>query len=139
MSEFNRELRYWVIKRKHLSPAEDAKYQVSLPHFEAMQRPEVTPECVVVESDWPEYETVWAMIQARVEGRECDDPLARIGDALKRKDAEIQRLNALLAEREGEMETQERGHMGTVVALAALPWQIAVYVYKQFSLRSRED
>jgi hypothetical protein len=27
--------------------------------------------CVVVEDDWPEYETVWDMIEARVDG-ECE-------------------------------------------------------------------
>ena len=25
--------------------------------------------CVVVEDDWPEYETVWKMIEARVDGK----------------------------------------------------------------------
>lgn len=25
-------------------------------------------DCVVVESDWPEYETVWGMIEKRVDG-----------------------------------------------------------------------
>ncbi|AVX37784.1 hypothetical protein [Yersinia massiliensis] len=25
-------------------------------------------QCVVVESDWPEYETVWSMIESRVDG-----------------------------------------------------------------------
>jgi len=45
--EFKREYRYQVIKLKTGLPV----------------------ECVVVEADWPEYETVFRMIQARVEGK----------------------------------------------------------------------
>lgn len=48
MSEqFKREIRYSVIKIATGRPV----------------------ECVVVESDWPEYEIVWKMIQDRMEGR----------------------------------------------------------------------
>lgn len=48
MSEqFKREIRYSVIKIATGRPV----------------------ECVVVESDWPEYEIVWQMIQDRMEGR----------------------------------------------------------------------
>ena len=45
---FEREIRYKVIKLKTGLPV----------------------TCVVVEHDWPEYEVVWAMIQARIEGRQ---------------------------------------------------------------------
>lgn len=47
MSEFKREERYRVIKLKTGSAI----------------------DCVVVEADWPEYEIVWGMIQARMEGK----------------------------------------------------------------------
>lgn len=47
MSEFKRETRYKVIKLKTGLPV----------------------TCVVVEHDWPEYETVWQMLQDRIEGR----------------------------------------------------------------------
>jgi hypothetical protein len=30
-------------------------------------------DCVVVESDWPEYEKVWGMIEARVDAEEKKD------------------------------------------------------------------
>lgn len=30
-------------------------------------------ECVVVEHDWPEYEKVWQMIEARVDSKEAED------------------------------------------------------------------
>jgi hypothetical protein len=54
---FQREDRYIVIKRKHLTP-EQERDAGALPSVSA----------VVVETDWPEYEAVWAMIQARVAG-----------------------------------------------------------------------
>jgi len=47
MEEFKREHRYNVIKLKTGKLV----------------------DCVVVESDWPEYETVWELIQDRMEGR----------------------------------------------------------------------
>lgn len=69
MSEFKREDRYVVLKRKDVN---------RLPHWQKEALREILTEIenmmppreyVVVESDWPEYETVWDMIQARVEGR----------------------------------------------------------------------
>lgn len=64
---FEREERYIVIKRKHLS-------EVSERHIrDVLNRHSVgTIECVVVEHDWPEYEPVWhlpasgGMIERRV-------------------------------------------------------------------------
>jgi hypothetical protein len=66
--EFQREDRYIVIKRKDLEkvPASYRKdlvdplpwLQVHLPHREYL----------VIESDWPEYEQAWAMIEARITG-----------------------------------------------------------------------
>jgi hypothetical protein len=63
MSEFQREERFIVIKRKHLPPAKEDRL------WEFLHSEEIgTAECVVVESDWPEYETVWSMIEARHNG-----------------------------------------------------------------------
>lgn len=60
VAEFEREERYIVIKRKHL--VEDEERQLR----DCLYRLNVCPvECVVVESDWPEYEIVWDMIEAR--------------------------------------------------------------------------
>ena len=61
MSNFKREERYIVVKVKTLSDSalfdlRDYLYQ------EGIQ----TTDCVVVESDWPEYEIVWKMIEERV-------------------------------------------------------------------------
>lgn len=61
---FKREERFIVVKRKNLSGYQEDRLR---DHFKASQIP--TVECVVVESDWPEYETVWKMIEARVTGK----------------------------------------------------------------------
>lgn len=60
---FVREERYIVIKRKHLTPFMEGAIRNQL---EALEVPPV--DCVVVESDWPECEKVWRMIEARVVG-----------------------------------------------------------------------
>lgn len=60
MREFKREERYIVIK---LKPLDD----VDIPGLRAYLEEHYinTVDCVVVESDWPEYETVWKMIEDR--------------------------------------------------------------------------
>lgn len=63
-NEFHREERYIVIKRKRLRGDAERAIRKQLIVFGV---PLV--DCVVVEKDWPEYETVWKMIQDRVEGR----------------------------------------------------------------------
>lgn len=79
-----RENRYIVFKHKDLEAAEAAGFITpgdawALQHVAgkiALYRhcgDKQPLECVVVESDWPEYEPVWAMIEARVDGKE-DDP-----------------------------------------------------------------
>lgn len=68
---FQREERYIVIKRKHLSKAKEEALRTYL--FEDNIS---TIECVVVESDWPENETVWRMIEDRVTGRASTDDAA---------------------------------------------------------------
>lgn len=68
--EFRREDRYLVLKRKDLaalSPASQNALNDWLDdHFQALP----TREYVVVESDWPEYEIVFKMIEARVTGKQ---------------------------------------------------------------------
>lgn len=64
MSEFKREGRYVVIKLKDI----DENTQRQLGNF--MQDLEIpTRSCVVVESDWPEYEPVWKMLEDRMTGK----------------------------------------------------------------------
>ncbi|VVE47111.1 hypothetical protein [Pandoraea anhela] len=74
---FKREERYIVIKRKNLSGTKE-KILRDLLHDNRIP----TVECVVVESDWPEYGSVWAMIEARMTGR-----AALSADGGDRKDA----------------------------------------------------
>jgi hypothetical protein len=68
MSDFNREDRYFVFKRSDV-PASAIPVLESLretaDHLRGMKgKPPLV--CVVVESDWPEYEKTWQMIEDRV-------------------------------------------------------------------------
>jgi hypothetical protein len=57
---FDREDRYIVIKRKQLQGQQEWDIR------DALAGMGIEPvECVVVEADWPEYEQVWQMIEAR--------------------------------------------------------------------------
>lgn len=71
MAEFKREERYIVIKRKDLDGAPDWLRHGILYALQEAQLPE--RKCVVIESDWPEYERVWQMIEDRMaqEGGKC--------------------------------------------------------------------
>lgn len=66
---FQREERYIVIKRKDLALVPAPYRDLLLKSLGEMQPHIPQREYVVVESDWPEYETVWAMIEARVNGK----------------------------------------------------------------------
>jgi len=70
MSNFKREDRYLVIKRKHienhLNPLErEILYGLSN-KIRDHAPPNKKIEYVVVESDWPEFEPVWKMLEDRV-------------------------------------------------------------------------
>lgn len=74
-----RENRYLVIKKRDVTAAIDAGL-ISFKHADDLniiaavindnreRQGKGQLQCVVVESDWPEYETVWAMIETRVNG-----------------------------------------------------------------------
>ncbi|RON52891.1 hypothetical protein BK666_01970 [Pseudomonas frederiksbergensis] len=68
-STFQREDRYIVIKRNDLKKV-PVSYRSSLvePMFSLLSH---LPrrECLVIESDWPEYERYWQMIERRVAGQ----------------------------------------------------------------------
>lgn len=73
--EFQREDRYIVIKRKDLdalssAPGETHYYTISklMVLLDMLVKHLPKRECLVIESDWPEYEPAWAAIQARVTG-----------------------------------------------------------------------
>lgn len=61
--EFEREDRYAVIKYKKLTDQQWTLVPTMLQNFEGSRI-----ECVVVESDWPEYNFVWLMLEHRMAG-----------------------------------------------------------------------
>ncbi len=61
---FQREERYIVIKCKYFINGEHEAYVRKL----LDEQQAVLVDCVVVESDWPEYEAVWRMIEDRMTG-----------------------------------------------------------------------
>lgn len=67
MSEFKREGRYIVVK----PDCEDSLRTERLRNY-IDEMCFHTPDCVVVEADWPEYEPVWRMIERRVTGASAD-------------------------------------------------------------------
>lgn len=72
--EFLRENRYLVLKHKdieqYLTPLGRSELYSLADDVGVSRIMEGKPElkCVVIESDWPEYEEVWGMIQRRVQG-----------------------------------------------------------------------
>jgi hypothetical protein len=74
LTEFKREERYIVIKIKDLKYASVENKLRSVLHDGGIP----TRECVVVEQDWPEYEPVWAMIEARMTGRAIEAEIASV-------------------------------------------------------------
>lgn len=69
MSEFTREHRYWVIKRKHLSPEQDEECRQFCGRLRHEAPLAADIEAVVVESDWPIYGEVWNNVRRMAEGR----------------------------------------------------------------------
>lgn len=65
MSEFKREGRYIVVK----PDCEDSLRTERLRNY-IDEMCFHTPDCVVIEADWPEYEPVWKMIEDRVTGKQ---------------------------------------------------------------------
>lgn len=82
--EFVREGRYIVVKPDY---EDDIRMERLRNYIEEMCFH--TPDCVVVEADWPEYEPVWRMIEARVIGNPTELDAAK---------ATISQLQGLVAE-----------------------------------------
>lgn len=61
--EFKREDRYAVIKYKKLTNTQWAKLPNMLDSFAS-----ACVDCVVIETDWPEYNFVWLMLEHRMAG-----------------------------------------------------------------------
>jgi hypothetical protein len=73
MTEFIREQRYIVLKIKQLQKLPQ-ELQKELGDWldRASDHVYLHPKCVVVEHDWPEYETTWRAIEARVNAGELE-------------------------------------------------------------------
>jgi len=65
MSGFQREGRYIVVKPDCMESSRTMRLKSFIEEM-CFQ----TPDCVVVEADWPEYEPVWKMIEDRVMGKQ---------------------------------------------------------------------
>lgn len=99
MSEFKREERYIVVKLKHLAGLQVAPLRNFL-----RENHVPTLDCVVVESDWPEYEKVWQSIERRMSGQPAVTAAEELeavlhwrdkhAQAIRERDALQQRLNA---------------------------------------------
>lgn len=79
MSEFKRENRYLIIKWKDAAAALGTRDLIELQelasavaeHRESVGKQRL--ECVVIESDWPIYNLVWAEVQRLAEGQDDAD------------------------------------------------------------------
>ncbi len=74
MSDFKREDRYLVLKRTDIEKAKERmtakdwdnfQYVVGLINYTRKKNNKQPLKCVVVESDWPEYEPTWKAIEIR--------------------------------------------------------------------------
>lgn len=104
MSEFKRENRYWVLKLsdvEHLHYKEQNKL-IRLCNIVAssrFKRGKPKLECVVIESDWPIYESAWDMVQRYTEGQaQRIDGFQR---RIEKQNAKILRLEDALDKRDG--------------------------------------
>lgn len=73
-AEFKREDRYIVIKRSGLDKVPVSYRNALINPLLALRVHLPRRECLVIESDWPEYEPAWAAIEARVTGKSTSAP-----------------------------------------------------------------
>lgn len=97
MSDFQREDRYVVVKLSRLSPAE----QDDLRSFIA-DEDLPTEECVVVESDWPNYEDTWKAVQQVEAGMYEPGEKERLQSELTAARDEAERLRGRCGELEAD-------------------------------------
>lgn len=102
MSEFQREDRYIVLKRSDLNARHPKEIEMLGHALTAIGRS--SRQYLVIESDWPEYEPVWQMIERRMAGQPAVTAAEELeavlhwrekhGQAIKERDALQLRLNA---------------------------------------------
>lgn len=68
MSTFNREDRYIVIKRSDLERLRGGQTEGLRRELDKVSSLLPKRECLVIESDWPEYAPAWQMIEDRMSG-----------------------------------------------------------------------
>ncbi|MBS3185402.1 hypothetical protein JIQ88_10310 [Pseudomonas sp. PCH44] len=73
---FQREERYIVVKRSDLAKVPAAYRSALVDPLFHLQAHLPQRECLVIESDWPEFEPTWAAIKARVTGQPAPQPHA---------------------------------------------------------------
>ena len=66
-SEFKKEVRYVVLKLSKMTDEQKTALGAALSEINLMD--DAMPDCVVVESDWPNYQDTWSDIQAVCECR----------------------------------------------------------------------
>jgi len=69
---FQREDRYIVIKRSDVEKVPVGYWSSLIEPIGALQAHLPHRECLVIESDWPEFEPAWASIEARVTGKPAE-------------------------------------------------------------------
>lgn len=87
---FQRENRYIVVKIKDLDQQQEEGLRGVMYGYHIPTR-----ECLVIESDWPEYEPAWRMIQARVEGATLSPAHIEDGEEVAALKAEVAFLKAM--------------------------------------------
>ena len=89
--EFTREARYVVLKNADIMQCLTVNELIELRYIQARVKEHRTKigkprlDCVVVESDWPEYEPTWRAIEARVTGAQ---PSPSVPEGFSREDLE---------------------------------------------------
>lgn len=121
-STFQREDRYIVIKRTDLGKVPVAYRKHLVEPLFSLQSHLPQRECVVVESDWPEYRLVWAMLEHRMAGKPVPDFNAwrRADELQQRLTVQDQRVDELLAEREFLL--KEMREMAQALPYAMVEW-----------------
>ncbi|EKT4522754.1 hypothetical protein QEM13_001997 [Pseudomonas putida] len=141
-TEFKREDRYIVIKRSDLANV-PVNYRSSLvePMLSLLSHLP-SRECLVIESDWPEYEPTWAAIEARVTGKPSDDIpdfTPGNGNKAERRATElVAQLQADLTERDEMIDQLRSGYVFETgpyeVELSDAQWSAALGVFENYNM-----
>lgn len=90
MNEFKRELRYAVVKVKHLDKKQREDVFLDMANMCISHQIPFVQNCIVIENNWPIYEEVWDMVQRLAEGRE--QKIVELQTKLAESEARVERL-----------------------------------------------